>query len=99
MHIADSGQMSISDLSMACEIDEEEINQRMSYWITKGVVRKDSRIDTVGVSIICYTVIEEQAANALRDLTETVDIDGELVDGLTVSSEVQEKEALATIEG
>ena len=91
--------MSLNDLSIACELDEEEIDQKMSYWVIKGVVRKDTMLDTVGMTNDCYEIIESQAANAARDLTEDGDVDDiDLMENLTVSSETQNKESLASIE-
>jgi anaphase-promoting complex subunit 2 len=105
------GQASSLDLSSACEMDEEEIVQRMVYWVVKGVVRAtlttrpiDNNYDPYMESgcddtVTLYEVIEEQHMNAQTDLTDAAAVDtDDILDRLTVSSEKQEKATLETIE-
>ena len=98
MHLSDSGKMRLSDLSIACELDEEEIDQKMSYWVAKGVIRKETIVDDIGMSSDYYEVIETQTTNAARDLDEDDEEDEEFADDMTVDPELQDKEALASME-
>ena len=70
----------------------------MSYWVAKGVIRKETIVDDVGMSSDYYEVIETQTTNAARDLDEDDEEDEEFADDMTVDPELQDKEALASME-
>jgi hypothetical protein len=38
MHMADNRRMGLSDLSMLCKMEEEQLDLKMGYWVTKGVL-------------------------------------------------------------
>ena len=62
------------------------------------MVRRETVVADAGPQLF-FEVIESQRSNALSDLTDTGDVDGEEQDAMTVSTEVQEKAALQAIEG
>ena len=83
MHLTEKEKdegMSISELAEKCEVEKEVVQNQMTYWISKGVVKEKRmfsrdcekaghlQVEVVGEICVFYTVIEEQAENALRDL-------------------------------
>ena len=86
MHITEkeNGEdTSLSELSEKCEVEKEVVQNQMTYWVSKGVVREKRTFSNtsdkaghvevqvqleVEVQEVFYTVVEVQANNALRDL-------------------------------
>ena len=83
MHLAENSPQSSSTLAQLCEIEEEELRKKMSFWISRGVVRESRQesssssssaaasaygdYDEGGGETIMYEVIEDQAWLAERD--------------------------------
>lgn len=44
--------LSKKDLAEKCEVEEEEVGKKMTFWIARGVVRerRDSTVDGIGAS-------------------------------------------------
>lgn len=96
MYLSEQDNISMSsvELSELCEVEEEEILKRMTYWVAKGVVREcyssgsggDSSSGGGGGQGVYYEIIEEQALLALRDQDEVSagQMGGDSDDGLQV---------------
>ena len=93
--------MSSSELSLLCEIEEEEIIEQMAFWQRKGVVHiamEDVGINELDSQTRIYEVIEDQQANALADSNDAGGTELELTDRLSAASEKQHKATLQEIE-
>lgn len=93
--------MSSSELSLLCEIEEEEIIEQMAFWQKKGVVHvtiEDVGMNELGSQTKIYEVIEYQQANAMADSNDAGGTESELTDRLSAASEKQHKATLLEIE-
>lgn len=95
LYLEDESPKSLEQLSVLCELEEEEVRKRMIFWIIKGVCREIKIMNDK----IAYEVIEDQAANAVADQTSGAKEEDDDYGQIISSSESQEKAALLAIEG
>ena len=106
MYLGDEKRLSSADLAHRCGIEDvADVVNRMSFWISKGVVREIRVMSELSTDIegtnhaVFYEIIEEQAKNALSDGDSdgiygfSMDLDEQVI----IGAEAQEKAALLKV--
>jgi hypothetical protein len=63
LHVSDSGEMLLDDLSSKCEMSADDTQKKMKFWVSKNVVLEV----TSESGQTKYVVIEDQAVFAVGD--------------------------------
>ena len=69
LHIADESSVSLPKLAALCDVSEADVQRKMTYWISRGVVREThitSQNGEGGVSCNSQTIVYEVIADQNR---------------------------------